>query len=171
MKQCELMKLVAKIDKRDVYFGPQGFAVVKGDEDFAKAQIGFSIDEVGTDLSGNGQGDWQPFWQVIALDTELGDPYFVDTSDDMYPVYTAMQGDAGWEFLPVATSMSSFFNCLSLLSKCGEQQSPLFVPDETTIIEKSVIEALQLSLIKESNAVAFWSDFFHCYFDWLEDED
>lgn len=171
MTPSQLFALLSQTKKKVVYFGPQGFVLASSENELTTYQQGFSVLPDGTKLSGNNAGDWQDSWLVIAIDTELGDPYFVDTSDGKLPVYTALQVDGLWQPEPVASSLKGFLECLALLSTYGHQDSALFVPDKTTIIDKVVLAQLSDKLFKASGCVGFWTLFFECYFDWLEDDD
>ena len=170
MTTAELLKKLSTLGRIEVYFGPQGFLLTSSEEELEKAQIGFAIHPDGTNVVGNNQGDWQGNWQVIALDTELGDPYFIDLNDDNSPVYTAIQIDGAWETNPVAQSLERFISCLILFIKANDQASPIFVPDEHTVIDKIVLSQLENQLIEASSCKDFWEQFFECYFDWLNDE-
>jgi len=171
MNQSQLFALLNQTEKKAVYFGPQGFVLASSEKELTTYQQGFSILPDGTSLSGNNAGDWQNSWLIFAIDTELGDPYFVDTSDDQLPVYTAMQVEGLWQTEPVASSLAGFLECLALLFKYGSQENALFVPDETTIVDKMALAHLSDKLVKTSGCAEFWSLFFECYFDWLEDDD
>ena len=170
MTTAELLKKLSTLGRKEVYFGPQGFLLTSSEEELEKAQIGFAIHPDGTNVVGNNQGDWQGNWQVIALDTELGDPYFIDLNDDNSPVYTAIQIDGAWETNPVAQSLERFISCLILFIKANDQASPIFVPDEHTVIDKIVLSQLENQLIEASSCKDFLEQFFECYFDWLNDE-
>jgi len=170
MTTTDLLKKLKTLGRKEVYFGPQGFLFTSDEEELEKAQTGFAIHPDGTNMVGNNQGDWQKNWQVIALDTELGDPYFIDLDDDNSPVYTALQIDGVWEENPVASSLERFIKCLILFIKANNQASPIFVPDENTIADKIVLSQLESQLIELSSCKDFWEQFFECYFDWLNEE-
>jgi len=170
MTTTELLKKLSHLGRKEVYFGPQGFLLASNKEELEKAQTGFAIHPDGTDVVGSNEGDWQESWQVIALDTELGDPYFIDINNNNSPVYTAIQFDGAWETNPVALSLERFINCLTLFIEANNQSSPIFVPDENTVIDKIVLSQLENQLIETSNCEDFWQQFFECYFDWLNEE-
>ncbi|MFT5757591.1 MAG: hypothetical protein ACI9LM_002327 [Alteromonadaceae bacterium] len=170
MTATELLKKLETLGKKEVYFGPQGFLFTSSEEELEKAQTGFAIHPDGTNVVGENKGDWQKNWQVIALDTELGDPYFIDLNDDNSPVYTAIQFDGVWEENPVASSLADFISCLTLFIKANNQASPIFVPDENTVVDKIVLAQLQSQLIEISRCKDFWEQFFECYVDWLNVE-
>ncbi|UNP76078.1 hypothetical protein MN033_22985 [Bacillus nitratireducens] len=66
-------------------------------EEIEEGQLGYSVDDEGQSLIGNEEGDWKEGWIVIGIDSYLGDPIFVDSNDENYPVYTAMHGEGDWE--------------------------------------------------------------------------
>jgi hypothetical protein len=62
-------------------------------------------------------------------------------------------------------------SCLSVLFDYGKQTAPLFVPDETSIIDELALKQLKLQLSNLSNDEHYWQMFFDCYQDWLLDDD
>lgn len=54
--------------------------------ELGEAQLGYSVDINGQSLAGTGDGDWHPSWLVIGNEDETGDPIFIDTDDDQFPV-------------------------------------------------------------------------------------
>lgn len=167
----KIVSTLSKLDSNEVFFGPQGFIVSNTLLALEEAQKGFSKDAEGHALSGSNAGDWQSSWFVIARDTELGDPYFVDINDHALCVYTAFLGDAGWEVESVTTSLSGFVDCMNILSSNGAQKEAQFVPDENTITDELTLKDLSDQLSEHAENKPFWAMFFRCYQDWLlEDE-
>ena len=166
-----LAQQLSQIQEKEVYFGPQGFVIAGSESELENAQQGYSVDEEGLALSVEELGGWESHWLVIAQDTELGDPYFVDISDPQFPVYTAVYGEGIWESTQVATSLTAFLQCLSLLGKNARQQGPQFVPDENSLTDTQQLTDLQQEMITLSGCENFWRLFFDCYLDWLSDED
>lgn len=171
MNKNRLLSLLSKGANKKVYFGPQGFIVAANEQDFDSFQQGFGVHSDGSDLCGLKAGDWQRSWLVIAIDTELGDPYFVDCSDKNLPVYTALCCEGLWQKELVATSLHGFLQCLELLFEQGQQKNAQFVPDETTLTDIILLAQLKDNLVKSSQSESFWALFFECYFDWLNDDD
>ena len=91
----------------EVFFGSLGFYIAKSDQ-INEMQLGYSVHPDGNDLSGTNEGDWIKEWIVIGHDTELGDPFFVDSRDQNFPVYTAMHGMGTWDPYFVSNSLKSF---------------------------------------------------------------
>ena len=171
MSTPKLFSILSQVKNKETYFGPQGFVIATTESGLETAQHGYGVHPNGSNLTGSNAGDWKNSWIVFARDTELGDPYFVDTNDEQLPVYTAIQVEGLWQAEPVASSLDGFLVCLTLLSKHGEQEIAQFVPDETTIVDKIALEQLNARLAKASGCPDFWALFFECYFDWLEDDD
>jgi hypothetical protein len=171
MEKHQLLKTINKLNKQTIYFGPQGFALATTENELKKAQQGFSTYPDGSNLPSSEAGNWQSTWLVIATDTELGDPYFVDINNEKLPVYTAMLTNNVWQAEPVATSLNKFINCLKLLANNGQQSEPQFIPDENTITAQKKLTTLKEQLIKYSDCENFWLLFFECYLDWLTDID
>jgi len=171
MNNPKLFGILSTVKNKETYFGPQGFIIATTENELDAAQHGFGLHPNGTDLSGSNGGDWQSSWLVIARDTELGDPYFVDIDDDHFPVYTAVHVEGIWQQELVASSLKGFLACLTLLFDNGRQERAQFVPDNTTIEDKNQLIQLSNSLVKTSGSESFWLMFFECYLDWLEDDD
>lgn len=170
MIKKKLLDILSSLNSHEVFFGPQGFLVANTPSALEQAQYGFGQDENGHDLSGTNAGDWQSSWLIIARDTELGDPYFVDVSDNEFPVYTAFLGESGWEIEQVTVSLLGFVNCMNILHSNGEQTQAQFVPDDNTLIDEAGLAVLQQKLSANAENAAFWQMFFNCYQDWLVEE-
>ncbi len=167
MIEKELVSVLSELDNQAIFFGPQGFMIANTPAALETAQYGFGKDQAGNDLSGSNAGDWQSSWLIIARDTELGDPYFIDASQPKYPVYTAFLGESGWEVELVASSLIGFVHCMNLLHSNGEQTEAQFVPDESTLIDEAALTALLQALCEHAKNQSFWQLFFNCYQDWL----
>lgn len=170
MTNKTLVSMCSSLESDTVFFGPQGFLIADTEQKLDEAQLGFSKDDTGADLSGSNVGDWQPSWCVIARDTELGDPYFVDTRENEFPVYTAFLGESGWEAEPVSKSLTGFVKSMNLLYNNGKQTQAQFFPDESAITEQTQLDELLAQLCESSQLQSFWQLFFRCYQDWLVEE-
>jgi hypothetical protein len=73
------------------------------------AQQGYSIVPVGQTT------DWRAEWLVIGTEGLCGDPTFIDTSDERFPVYTAAHGIGEWSPQLVASSFRQFVQILERL--------------------------------------------------------
>jgi len=77
-------------------------------------QIGYSISPTGEPLTGEQAGDWQREWVVIGYAECCGDPIFIDSLAEGFPVYTAIHGEGSWEAKQIAVSLEAFGRALSL---------------------------------------------------------
>ena len=76
--------------------------------DLEAAQLGYGIVPEGQ------ESDWQPNWVVIGHEGRCGDPIFIDTNDEHFPVYTAAHGMGEWDPELIA---SSFQNLVQILQR------------------------------------------------------
>ncbi|NQY36661.1 MAG: hypothetical protein HRT37_17165 [Alteromonadaceae bacterium] len=165
------LTILTNLKQNDYFFGPQGFRTVANAEELEHAQVSYSYDENGTDLTGTNEGDWQKSWVVIAVDLEMGDPYFIDTDQENLPVYTAVPYDGPWLPELVAPSLEGFLKSLVVLTSDRKQNAAQFVPDDSSITDQATLVQLQEKLIEASGGEPFWQTFFANYIDWLEDEE
>lgn len=152
--------ILEKFTEPNVFFGPQGFSFSMSNEDLLKLQKMYSEDEF-----------WGSSWLVFSRDTELGDPYFIDTKEDTLPVYTAMHGEDEWEIELVASSLNSFLECMNILANISNQENAQIIPNESTITDSNQLNDLKNKLIESSGCEEFWDMFMECYLDWLEEDD
>lgn len=173
MSTDTLIKQLLTLKKETIYFGPQGFDLAISIEKLSQMQQGFSVDEKGNDLTGQKPGKWQNSWLVIAKDTELGDPYFVDTTDLALKVNTAIfnAADNSWELEQVANSFSALLSCLKLLNTISPQSAAQFIPEDSTVSNITTLNDLQQRLNVLSDSPGYWQYFFNCYHDWLSDDE
>ena len=156
--KSQLLELFNKLNSKTVFFGPQGFS-------FADSLAALDEFEKSYNIDG-----WKNSWVTFCQDTELGDPYFIDTLDSQYPVYTAMHGEGGWEKELVSSSLEGFIECMNILNNASNQEYAQIIPDESTITDGILLNALKIKLIESSKCKEFWDMFFACYLDWLEED-
>lgn len=154
--------LFSTLTTNEIYFGPQGFQLIVSAEDRALVTKEF--------IERSEQPSWNKNWEVIALDTELGDPYIVDAKLINSAVYTAIFTGEEWELILVADSIDSFTQCITELQRVHSQTEPQFVPDEFSFQNNQQFKTLTDELIKLSSCQEFWQNFADCYIDWLEEE-
>lgn len=157
------LPIINEQQQSEYYFGPQGFIILTSDLAIAQAKDNLGLLHDG-DLPTHTQS-----WEIVAQDTELGDPYFIDKSDFTGAIYTTIPGC--WTKILVATSVKKFIECLELLQDAAPQQQALFVPDSSVLDTPMVLAELELLLRKLSGAVHFWRDFFTGYQAWLNEDD
>lgn len=165
-----LSKMLSEFGLTEVYFGPSGFRIHAGG-DLQEAQLGYARHPNGSDLTGVSEGEWRKEWIVIGQNIELGDPYFVDTSEESLPVHTAAHGIGTWEPTIVSPSLRNFLSCLTLLHSRFKQEDSLLEPNELTLRQNGKVEALKKELILLNGDSGFWDIFFHVYKEWLEEND
>lgn len=175
MTDKELISKLTTLTNHEVFFGPQGFNNVTTVDELNEAQLRFAVSELGQattedNLASEEAGCWQTAWQVIARDTELGDPYFVDTREDLLPVYTGFLAENGWEVEQVAKSLEAYVACIQLLFDHGQQTQAQFFPDDSTVTDEIILKQLKQQLIEVSGCQHFWQLFMQCYLDWLIEE-
>jgi hypothetical protein len=133
-------------------------------EEFEQAQIGYSVDPNGQSLVGTGQGDWYSSWLVIGYEDGTGDPIFVDTIDEQFPVYTAIHGEGDWEPDKIAVSLDNFISALSHIKELSAGRENPVSLEENPISLKEREQVLKLiSKANECVSMGFWKS-------WLEDE-
>jgi hypothetical protein len=78
------------------------------------------------ELEGAQQGyqadDWRPEWTVIGYEGLCGDPIFIDTDDEDYPVYTAEHGTGEWKPRLIAFTFSHFTQILQRLDALAQER-------------------------------------------------
>ena len=171
MNQSELLNRLKAFEHKEVFFGPQGFSVITKMATLNKAQIGYAVDKKGASLVNNDIGNWQGSWLVIATDTELGDPYFIDLADEHLAVYTAIAEEENqWQATLVSASLVGFEQCLTAIYQQCQQKSAMYLPDESCIFDLQILETFGKQLVEFSQTNDFWQHFFVGYVDWLRDE-
>ena len=81
--------------------------------DLASAQQGYGDADCG----------WQPEWLVVGHEELCGDPLFIDTDDEDFPVYTAEHGTGAWRPRLIAFSFRHFGQILEHLSELSRGRS------------------------------------------------
>jgi hypothetical protein len=81
------------------------------------AQQGYSIIPEGDET------DWRAEWLVIGNEDLCGDPIFIDTDDDDYPVYTAAHGMGEWSPRLIAFTFKHFVQILQRLQVLARGRS------------------------------------------------
>ena len=86
------------------------------------AQLGYSVDSDGKDLTGPGRGPWKNYWLVVGRDELVGDPVFLDTRKRSNGVLTAMHGQGAWAPISIASSIETFFKGLEFIKSLSPSQ-------------------------------------------------
>ena len=102
-----------------ISFGVGGIRVYRPDE-LPSMQVGYSVSPTGESLTGDKRGDWLRSWVAIGHEEACGDPIFIDTSEEGFPVYTAMHGEGPWNPERIAVSLEAFGRTLSAVAVIAE---------------------------------------------------
>lgn len=164
----EIIETIKFQNLKEAFFGPSGFSIAD-EANIKDLQLGYSVHPDGSDLSGANDGDWQKSWVVIGTDTEVGDPFFVDTNESSLPVYTAMHGMGEWSAELVSTSLSSFLEALAYLNSISKQDHAQIDPDENTITDPEELSAIETKLHEISGEKYYWQNFIEQHQEWVEE--
>lgn len=170
MSQKNVERLLNEFALTEIYFGSEGFRICKIPE-LPEAQLGYAKHPNGNDLTGENEGDWKKEWIVIGNDTSLGDPYFIDTSVEALPVYTAMHGMGSWNPEEISPSLRNFLGSLKHLQSISRQDCARIDPDKRTLMDRKKIKELEAKLNELNGERYFWGGFFERYIEWLEEND
>jgi hypothetical protein len=161
--QMKYKDMIAQAPLKEVSLGSQGIALFSPAE-LDENQVGYSIDPTGTDLTGSADGDWRKEWIVIAYDTLLSDPFFIDTTTAEYLVYTAMHGAGTWKPRPVSPSLEAFIHSLSVL-----QEFEITI-DRTQLDQRIERAQTRLAEINGPSHTEFWETLFQALVDEIEEQ-
>lgn len=120
-------------------------------------QVGYSVSPTGFPLSDDKTGGWRKEWTVIGYAELCGDPIFIDSSDERFPVYTAIHGDGDWEPSPIAVSLGSFGRALSAVANIArgrENPAALEANPLTAAEREATLDAIQRD--NPGLDLAFW---------------
>lgn len=133
-------------------------------EELENKQIGYSVDSVGQSLVGDKNGDWQSSWIVIGYEDEMGDPIFVDTSEEGFSVYTAVHGEGEWEQEMISTSFHHFILSLNHMKEISVgRENPVALENNPISFEEKKHILKLISNINVETDLYFWES-------WLEFE-
>jgi hypothetical protein len=154
-----LVKTLDGLKPLEISYGAGGLKVFAATE-FEAEQIGFAVDTDGSSLCDTDEGCWQSNWIVIGLDTGLGDPIFIDTQSDEFPVFTAIHGEGSWEPEPVAISLKAFAQCWGEFANIAKGRSNPVEQDENPPTEEEIDGFLsRVQKINGAKAdIEFWQD-------------
>ncbi len=125
-----------------------GYTAVRvyGVNELEEAQIGYAIDPSGTSLVDGEPGSWERKWVVIGHEDGCGDPIFIDTETEDFPVYTAMHGTGNWEPKLIATGLRNFAVAMCEIGTVakGRENPVQFETNPITLAERaSVLDRIQ----------------------------
>jgi hypothetical protein len=140
----------------EVSFGVATIRIAKPDC-LKLLQVGCGIDSRGMPLIGEAEGDWRATWVVIGSDDTSGDPIFIDTAIEGFPVYTAMHGAGRWRPTRIASNLTGLKHALGAVSDAARgRENPIALgTNPLTPRERTEV----LSRIREYNRdvdLGFW---------------
>jgi hypothetical protein len=140
----------------EVSFGYRTVHVFRPSE-LKSGQLGYSVGPNGESLTGNMKGDWLPHWIVIGREDLCGDPLFIDSSSERFPVFTAMHGKGEWDAKQIADSLQGFWRALLVVAALSKNR------ENPTSLEKNPLTQFEkdaaLTAIGRENAggdIEFW---------------
>jgi len=144
--------------KPEVSFGYTTIRIFPISE-LAAEQVGYSITAIGQSLTGEKDGEWLKSWLVIGFEDLGGDPIFIDTSQEDFPVYTAIHGESRWDAKRIADSLNGLMYALSAIADVAKgREYPVAL--ENNPLKQSEREAA-LAVIRQHNPTTnldFWKD-------------
>lgn len=115
------------------------------------AQQGYSV------IPEDDETDWQDDWVVIGYEGLCGDPIFIDTSNEDFPVYTAAHGMGQWSPQLIASSFSHFIQILERLQALAHgRANPVEMERHPITDEESEALAKFISGGSPNADLAFW---------------
>jgi hypothetical protein len=119
--------------------------------ELAALQQGYSIIPAGQTT------DWRDEWLVIGTEGLCGDPIFIDTNAESFPVYTAAHGMGEWSPQLIASSFQHFIQILQRLQELAHgratpvqrEQHPLSPKERQAFIDSIRRDSSELD-------VTFW---------------
>ena len=143
-----------------VDFGYQTLTLFSAGE-LEDEQIGYRISPSGEDLTGSRAGDWRSEWLVIGRDGLLGDPIFVDLTDEALPVFTAVHGEGSWSPELIATSLGGFIEALKEIESVSHGRSNPVELERNPLPAAEKEEVLQRIAEASGNASQeYWESWF-----------
>ena len=141
----------------EVAFGYSSVSICRPSE-LRERQVGFSIHPDGTNLCGDGDGDWLRNWLVIGFEGECGDPIFIDKAAPGYPVYTVGHGEGRWDLKPIAVSLDGLRAALAAVTKAAEgRETPVALEQRPISAEERDAILAQIQQHNPGIDLFFWA--------------
>jgi hypothetical protein len=125
-------------------------------EELNEAQIGYSVNPLGEDLTGDKDGDWKSSWLVIGYEDSLGDPFFIDLSIEELPIFTAVHGEGRWNRTLIASSFSGFSEALTIVMDISKGRSNPVVFARNPLSELERCSILNRIMKLTGGSRSFW---------------
>jgi len=101
--------------------------------------------------------EWDPAWVVIGCEDLTGDPIFIDTEDEDFPIYTAEHGAGRWSPQLIAFSFQHFIAILRQVQRLARGRENPVALERNPISEAEREEVL--AFIRRNNpdvSMDFW---------------
>ena len=116
-----------------------------------EAQQGYGVVPKG------GETDWDAAWMVIGHEDVTGDPIFIDTNDEEFPVYTAGHGMGEWSPELIASSFRHFIDILEQVRRVAHGRETPVALERNPISETERDEILSIILRNNPDvSMDFW---------------
>lgn len=125
LSEMQTYENALKSIRPETSFGYETIRVFQAPE-LPSLQVGYSVKPTGECLIGDGDGDWHKRWLVVGYEELCGDPIFIDTSEEGFPVYTAIHGEGRWDAKRIAVSLDGFGRALLAVADIAKgRESPV----------------------------------------------
>jgi len=151
---------------------PDAYRRLRGSLSVDKVSIGYSsielvpAGELASAQQGYGDagGDWQPEWLVIGHEGSCGDPLFIDTEDDDFPVYTAEHGQGSWTPRLIAFTFRHFGEILDRLDRLSRSRGNPVALERHPLSDSERVSFMEF-IRRESPDVdfGFWESLFELH--------
>jgi hypothetical protein len=158
MHNRKYQEALRSIPFRSVSFGSMAVRLYDS-EQFAEAQIGYSIHPDGTSLISDDPGSCKENWLIVGYEDLGSDPVFIDTSAEESGVYTAMHGTGSWDTRLVASDVRGFAKALETIATLSRgRENPVEIDANPLSVDE---RDRALGEIKRNNPeadISFWED-------------
>lgn len=158
MINSEIEKALKDISFQSVSFGYMAVCFYNP-EQLAEAQIGYAIDPDGNSLISDEKGSWQESWLVIGHEDLCGDPIFIETAENVCPVYTSMHGAGVWEGRLIANSLQSFIDALKVILELAKgRETPVDLEAHPLPIDERNEALAEIHKLNPGASMSFWEN-------------
>jgi hypothetical protein len=144
------------ISPKTVSFGCQTIHIYEPTK-LDSGQVGYLVSPKGESLIRDADGDWRKTWLIIGYDDCGGDPFFIDTSEEGWPVFTAMVGQGRWVPKRIAVSLAAFGHALSVVAAVAQGREYPVALEQNPLTQEE--KDATLAAIRQHNPnadLSFW---------------
>jgi hypothetical protein len=142
----------------EVSFGYTTIRIFRASE-LEPQQVGYSITPTGQSLTGDEDGDWRKNWLVIGYEDLCGDPIFIDTSQEEFPVYTAIHGEGPWEPNRIADSLVGLGRALSAIADVAKgREHPVGLENNPLTQQEKQAALAAIQRYNPNADLSFWEN-------------